>query len=141
MPGLCKRGLELNPQAPGHIVLAEIYVKQGRPQDALAEIEQMRTGSPFSLQMYAIAYRALGREKESDDSLQELITKHQTIAAFQIAEVYAFRNQADKGFEWLDRAYTQRDVGVALTKVSPLMKSLHNDRRFAAFLKKLNLPT
>jgi tetratricopeptide (TPR) repeat protein len=120
--------------------LAEIYVKQGRSQDALAEIEQMRTGSPFSLQEYAIAYHALGREKESEAALQELITKYQTIAAFQIAEVYAFRNQPDKAFEWLDRAYAQRDGGVALTKTSPLMKSLHNDPRYAALLKKLNLP-
>jgi hypothetical protein len=27
------------------------------------------------------------------------------------------------------------------TKVAPLLKSLHNDPRYAAFLKKLNLPT
>ncbi|HTG14006.1 MAG TPA: protein kinase [Blastocatellia bacterium] len=136
-----KRGLELNPQAPGHIFLAEIYVKRGRSQDALAEIEQMRTGSPFSLQEYAIAYHALGREKESDAALQELITKHQTIAAFQIAEVYAFRDQSDKAFEWLDRAYAQRDGGVSLTSVEPLLKNLHGDPRYTAFLKKLNLPT
>jgi hypothetical protein len=114
---------------------------QGKPQDALVEIEQLRPGSPFRLQESAIAYHALGREKESDAALQELITKYQTIAAFQIAEVYAFRNLSDKAFEWLDRAYAQRDVGVALTKVSPLMKSLHNDPRFVVFLKKLNLPT
>lgn len=134
-----KRSLELNPQGQGHILLAEIYVTQGRAQDALAEIEQMRTGSPFSLQESAIAHHALGREKESDAALQELITKYQTIAAFQIAEVYAFRNQSDKAFEWLDRAYAQRDVGVSLTSVEPLLKNLHGDPRYTAFLKKLKL--
>ena len=28
-----------------------------------------------------------------------------------------------------------------VTKVDPLLKNLHNDPRYAAFLKKLNLPT
>ena len=32
----------------------------------------------------------------------------------------------------------QEEIG---TKVDPLLKSLHNDPRYAAFLKKLNLPT
>jgi tetratricopeptide (TPR) repeat protein len=133
------KGLELNPQSQGHILLAEIYVIQGRSQDALAEIEHEREG-PIRLQHYAIAYHALGRKKESDAALQELITKHQTIAAFQIAEVYAFRTQSDKAFEWLDRAYALRDGGVSLTNVEPLLKNLHGDPRYTAFLKKLNLP-
>jgi len=60
--------------------------------------------------------------------------------AYQIADVYAFRNQSDEAFEWLDRAYAQRDSGLPTTKVDPLLKSLHNDPRYAAFLKKLNLP-
>jgi TolB-like protein/DNA-binding winged helix-turn-helix (wHTH) protein/Tfp pilus assembly protein PilF len=136
-----KRALELNPKASPRIILAEIYVMQGKSQDALAEIEQLRPGSPFRLQQSAIAYHALGRGKESDAALQELIAKYQTIAAFQIAEVYAFRNEPDKAFEWLDRAYAQRDGGVSLTKAEPLLKNLHSDPRYAAFLKKLNLPT
>jgi len=53
--------------------------------------------------------------------------------------VYAFRDQTDKAFVWLDRAYDQRDPGLMSTKVEPLLKSLHNDPRYAAFLKKLNL--
>ena len=60
--------------------------------------------------------------------------------AFSIAVVYAFRNQPDKAFEWLDRAYAEHDPNLDLTKVHPQLKNLHNDPRYAAFLKKLNLP-
>ena len=49
--------------------------------------------------------------------------------------------ESDEEFEWLDRAYAQRDRGLIETKVGPLLKSLHNGPRYAAFLKKLNLPT
>ena len=134
-----KRSLELDPQRnPSHIFLAEIYAVQGRSQDALAETEQEGTG-PLRLEDEAIAYHALGREKESDAALQELVTKYHTIDAYQIAEVYAFRKQPDEAFEWLDRAYSQRDGGLIETKVDPLLKSLYNDPRYVALLKKLNL--
>ncbi|SRR6266404_1566270 len=134
-----KRSLELDPQALSHIFLAEIYVIQGRAQEALAEIEQEQSDE-LRLEHYAIAYHSLGRGKESDTALQELITKYHTIDAYQIAEVYAFRNQPDQAFEWLDRAYAQRDGALEMAKVDPLLKSLHNDSRYTAFLKKLNLP-
>jgi TolB-like protein/DNA-binding winged helix-turn-helix (wHTH) protein/cytochrome c-type biogenesis protein CcmH/NrfG len=137
----CKKALELNPDVwPGPILLSQIYVMQGRPQDALAEIELVRY-NPIHAFLYAIAYYALGRKKESDAALSELILKYHAGYAYQIAEVYAFRNQSDEAFEWLDRAYAQRDGGLIGTKVDPLFKSLHKDPRFAAFLKKLNLPT
>ncbi|HET7107497.1 MAG TPA: winged helix-turn-helix domain-containing protein [Candidatus Acidoferrum sp.] len=135
-----KKGLELSPDTWAPLLLSKIYVMQGRPQDALPEIEQVR----FPLQrtfLYAIAYYALGRKKESDAALSELIAKYHADAAHPIAQVYAFRNQSDEAFEWLDRAYAQRDSDLMGTKVEPLLKSLHKDPRFAAFLKKLNLPS
>jgi hypothetical protein len=71
--------------------------------------------------------------------LRELITKYHASNASEIATIYAFRNQSDDALEWLDRAYAQRDPSLMSTKVEPLLKSLHNDPRFAALLKKLNL--
>ena len=135
----CKKALELNPEVFSIWNLSQIYIMQGRPQDALPEIELVRYG-PIRAALYAIAYYALGRKKESGSALSELIAKYHAGGAYQIAEVYAFRNQSDKAFEWLDRAYTQHDGGLAYTKVDPVLKNLHGDPRYAAFLKKLNLP-
>ena len=136
-----KKSLELSPDAfPGPGLLSKIYVLQGRPQDALPEIERVHRGFARAF-LYPIAYHALGREKESESALRELIAKYSKQAAFQVAEVYAFRNQPDKAFEWLDRAYAQQDSGLIGTKADPLLKSLHNDPRYAALLKKLKFPT
>jgi len=135
-----KKALELSPDVwPGSMQLSLIYLMQGRPQDALPEIELVRY-DPVRAVLYPIAYYALGRKKESDTALSKLITKYHAVYAYQIAEVYAFRNQPDEAFEWLDRAYAQRDSGLVGTKVEPLLKSLHNDPRYAAFLKKIHLP-
>jgi tetratricopeptide (TPR) repeat protein len=133
-----KKARELNPDVwPGPIQLSKIYIMQGRPQDALSEIELI----DYALErayLYPIAYDALGRKKESDTALRKLIANYPE-SAYAIAQVYAFRNQSDEAFEWLDRAYAQRNSGLISTKVNPLLKSLHKDPRFAAFLKKLNL--
>jgi len=136
-----KKALELSPDVGfSHFLLSRIYIIQGRPQDALPEIELVRYDTVRAF-MYPIAYYALGRKRESDAALSELVAKYHASSAYQIAQVYAFRNQSDKAFEWLDRAYAQHDSGLIHTKVDPLLKSLHNDPRFAALLKKLNLPT
>jgi TolB-like protein/DNA-binding winged helix-turn-helix (wHTH) protein len=133
----CKKALELNPEVSG--VLSQIYLMQGRPQDALREVERVHY-APLRAFLYALTYHALGREKESDAALRELKMKYHASNAFEIAAIYAFRNQPDEAFEWLDRAYAQRDPSMMSTKVQPLLNSLHDDPRFAALLKKLNLP-
>src|SRR6266852_1624070 len=135
-----KKALELNPGLPGdHEWLGLVYLGQGRVQDALVEIEREPMAA-LRLQGQAAAYSALGRKKESDVALRELIAKYQASAAFQIADVYAFRKEPDKAFEWLERAYVQHDGGVASTKWDPLLKNLRGDPRYMAFLKKLRLP-
>jgi tetratricopeptide (TPR) repeat protein len=136
-----KKALELSPDVwPGSFQLSQIYLMQGRPRDALPEIELVRH-DPARAVLYPIAYYALGRKKESDAALSKLITKYHASMAYQIAQVYAFRNQSNEAFKWLDRAYAQRDDGLIGTKVDPLLKNLHVDPRFATLLKKLNLPT
>ena len=92
------------------------------------------------LQGQAVAYYALRQKKESDAALNELIAKYQSQNALLIAEVYSFQKEPDQAFEWLDRAYVQHDTGVPETKASTLLKNLHCDPRYTAFLKKIHLP-
>jgi serine/threonine protein kinase len=61
-------------------------------------------------------------------------------AAYQVAEIYGYRGETDKAFEWLERAYKQRDGGLSQMKGDPLLRSLHSDPRWHAFLKKMKLP-
>jgi TolB-like protein/DNA-binding winged helix-turn-helix (wHTH) protein len=134
-----KKALELSPDVwPGAYLLSRIYLVQGRPKDALPEIELVRA-APQRACLHAIAYHALGREKESDAALSELITKYKARDPLQIAEVYAFRNQPDEAFEWLERAYAEHDESLMGTKMEPLLKNLHGDPRYTAFLQKLHL--
>jgi hypothetical protein len=51
--------------------------------------------------------------------------------------VYAARGETEAAFEWLERAYAQRDGGITFVTESPQFRSLHRDPRWAAFLKKM----
>jgi len=135
-----RKALELDPRYLWlHTVLGRIYLARSRPQEALAEAER-DTKTEFRLQGLALAYHALARKQESDRALAELIAKNQKDAAFQIAEVYAFRGEADAAFTWLERSYEQRDPGLTFIKGDPLLKNLERDPRYTAFLKKMRLP-
>ena len=87
-----------------------------------------------------LAYHALGRTGDSNAALSQLIADHQTNMAYQIAEVYAYRGEPDKAFQWLDRAYEQRDAGLRSLKIDPHMNRLRRDLRYRELLTEMNLP-
>jgi len=129
---------ELNPQHSSlHLIRSEILLMEGHPPEAVAEIER-ETSDWQKLTGEALAYSAAGRHQDSDMALRDLIAKHQNDCAYQIAEVYAYRGEVDQGFEWLDRAYKQRDPGVRELTNDPLMKSLLHDPRYAQLLRRMD---
>jgi TolB-like protein/DNA-binding winged helix-turn-helix (wHTH) protein/Flp pilus assembly protein TadD len=136
-----QKALDLNPQATYvHLTMGEALIVEGKPQQALAEIEK----EPIEwgkLTGQALAYHALGREQDSNAALASLIEKYGPAGAFQIGQVYAYRGEADRSFEWLERAYKQRDPGLPEIKTDPLFKNLRRDQRYAELLKKMRLPT
>jgi hypothetical protein len=135
-----QKGLDLNPQAAfGNFTRGLIFIAQGMPQQALAATEKERSDWA-KLTVQAVAEHALGREQDSRTALTELIGKHATDSAFQVAEVYAFRGERDNAFVWLGRAYEQRDTGLIMIKTDPLLAGLRHDQRYVELLKKMRLP-
>jgi TolB-like protein/Tfp pilus assembly protein PilF len=135
------KALELNPQAAiAHGDLGKILIAESKPRQALAEIEEEPT-EWAKLTGRGLGYHALGREQESNTALTGLIAKYHALAAYQIAEVYAYRGESDKSFEWLERAYEQRDPGLPKFNSDPLFKNLRHDPRYSNLLKKMRLPT
>ena len=136
-----QKALELNPQKTyDHFTLGEILLAQGHTQQALAEMEQ-EPAPIWRLTGEALTYQALGRRQDSNAALSRLIEEYQQNMAYQIAEIYAYRGQSDLAFDWLDRAYQQRDSGLRSLKIDPLLKGLHRDPRYADLLKRMHLTT
>ncbi|HEY2685060.1 MAG TPA: TIR domain-containing protein [Steroidobacteraceae bacterium] len=134
------RELEMTPESP--FVLNEFGILQlieGKAQDALATFRKIDF-VPLRLYGVAAAEHSFKDPNASQQALDELIAKHAAEGAYQVAEVYAWRGEKDKAFEWLDRAFTQQDNGLTSLKADPLMDSLRGDPRYKTFLRKMKLP-
>jgi adenylate cyclase len=115
-----------------------------RPQEALAVYGRINADDAgdngFRLTGIAMAEHDLGHALESKQALEEAIAKAAQIDAYQIAQAYAWTGQTEQAFAWLERAYRQRDGGLAQAiKTDPLLASIKSDPRYAAMLKKIHL--
>ena len=63
-----------------------------------------------------------------------------TGSEFQIAEASACLGDVDQAFRWLDAAVASKDPGIMWLRGNPLLGGLIGDPRYAALLRKLNLP-
>jgi len=79
------------------------------------------------------------RIPEADAALTRLSEGFADTAAYQIAEVYAYRGDKDRAFEWLERARRQRDSGLVGMRRDPLLVNLQRDARWNAFLHTMGL--
>jgi TolB-like protein/Tfp pilus assembly protein PilF len=137
---MIRKGIELQPSAAGfYYQLTIIELQRGDAAGALATAEQERP-SIFRDIAVALARQANPDRNAADGALRELIDKYSAGAAFQVAQAYALRNDPDNTFEWLDRAWANRDVGVLYLLYDPFVTRYRDDPRFAAFCRKAGLP-
>lgn len=90
---------------------------------------------------------SLGHARESQEAVDSLGARFGDYDAYQVAEIQAWRGEKDRAFEWLERAWKQHDGGFVAVlpnncslKCNPLLRNLRGDPRYAALLKKMNLP-
>ena len=55
------------------------------------------------------------------------------LLCFELGEI-------DQGFEWLEKAYEERDTVMIRLKVNPQFDKVRSDPRFKAMLKRMNFP-
>jgi tetratricopeptide (TPR) repeat protein len=131
--------LDLSPDFSGaRYRLGRVLLQKGKPEEALLEMQ--KEASPvYNNTGLAMAHHVLGNAGESQQALDRLVTDHAGSAAFQIAEVYGYRNEPDKAFEWLEQSLVIRDSGLAGTLGNPAFLGLRTDPRWRPFLEKLGL--
>jgi serine/threonine-protein kinase len=119
--------------------LGKVLLAQGDAPGALATMQQ-ELFPAYHLTGLAIVQHALGDAGASDATLQTFIECCEAIAAYNIAEIFAFRGDIDDAFEWLERSYDNRDSGMSLILADRLLVNLHDDPRWEPLLDKMGFP-
>ena len=133
------RVVELSPAAPwSHAGLGLAFIVKGKFEEA-AVAAQDDAAEWARLLVVAMARWSQKRIPEADAALARLTEGFADTAAYHIAEVYAYRGDKDRAFEWLERARRQRDGGLGFLRSDPFLANLQEDPRWNAFLHTMGL--
>jgi len=146
MRGRFDEALELNhrvlvlcPETPIALEsIAEIYLRQGSLERALAEMEKL----PYSHRLNNLKAQALfimGKEEESWAPTSEFLNMPEEVGPFAKAQIYALRGENDDAFKSLEVAFEQHNLGLANILLRVAFHHLEPDPRYPAFLEKLGL--
>src|SRR5262249_34088744 len=121
-----------------HYWLGMSELENGRREQALAEFKR-EVNDVFRLLGIAVGEHALGHREEAKSALQQLMSEDADDAAFQIAGAHSYIRDIDRAFEWLELANAHRDPGLVEVKAEILLRNLHGDSRWRAFLEQVGL--
>ena len=144
---LCLELIALDPDDSFlHNILAGIYIGQGNISEAveLAEkaVDLHRSNYVNFLKAeLARAYVLSGEREKAVQILDELLERPNegSTPSSVIAIVHASLGEMDEAFEWLDKAYEDRESWVVYFKTFPEWEILRSDPRGKEFLKKMGL--
>ncbi len=107
-------------------ITSTIIAPQSPPWATKESVAQCQREVPEGGQSLCLAgvYDRLGRKKEADAALEVAIKEYAGSEAFWIALMFADRRQDTRAFEWLDRAYRQKNPAIEYIKMphpNPIM--------------------
>jgi serine/threonine protein kinase/Tfp pilus assembly protein PilF len=125
--------------------LGETYEQLGMFDRAIDEFENAVVISgrrPLYLAGLGHAYAASGQPDKAVQIIQELqqASAIRYVPARVIAEIYIGLGDKDSAFEWLEKAYEQRNGWLVHINSNPRYDSLHSDARYEDLLRRMNLP-
>jgi len=132
-----QKTIELDPTFPqAQIYLGATYQQNSMFEEALAAWQKTGTHAGLGVITHAMA----GKREEARKMVGELKKEWGARNPTFIATVYAYLGEKDKAFEWLQKAYDQRDIFIFQLKVEPGYDPLRSDPRFQDLFRRMNFP-
>ncbi len=130
--------------APSYLWLGLALGEKGRHAEAL---EALRKAVPLSgsgpryLAGLGHGYAVAGEAEHARALLSELeiLSKQRYVSAYDFAVVYAGMGESESVFGWLEKAYQERSMWLALVNADSRFDPFHSDPRFQQLLTRLGL--
>jgi len=129
-----------------HHHLGELYLGKSMIKEAIAEVDksvELSGGVPLNIAAAVMAHYRFG-DKEVAERLFDSLKKrasHEYIPPMCFVYIYLVRGEADQAFEWVKKAYEERDGFLLWHRITP-MDCWHfpSDPRINELLDRLGLP-
>jgi len=140
-----RRAIEMEPNlALAHLWLGWIYMfPKVVDERALEHLQTaVNLGLTFALGWLGCAYARLGKKEEAFKILSQMdeLSKERYVSPFQRAVAYSGLGMYDQGFEYLERAYSQREPFFPLLSIDTGLffpQDFRLDKRFKALMRKM----
>jgi TolB-like protein/DNA-binding winged helix-turn-helix (wHTH) protein len=126
--------------------MGRAYESKGQMPQAISALEKSWQGSPENLRgrgfgMLASVYARAGRKVDAMRLVDSAIahSKRSHVSPCSVAIAYVGLGDHDRAFEWLEKAYKERDHSMVTLKVEPAYNPLRSDPRFVALLRRMKL--
>jgi DNA-binding winged helix-turn-helix (wHTH) protein/Tfp pilus assembly protein PilF len=125
-------------------LLGWTYLAHGMHEQASAEfieILQLQKTSPERIDALRQAYNAAGMRGYWHKwlELQNERIKRGQLSPFYAAQIYAFLDEKDQAFAYLQKAYTDRSLGLAALRYDPVFDNLRADARYTSLMQRIGL--
>jgi len=125
-------------------MLGLAYEQKSMFEESIVEFQKavaLSGGTPLPIALLGRAYAVSGKKDEALKVLDELneLSKSGYTSSYRIAAIYAGLEETKQAFEWLRRAYEERDAWLIWLRVDPVFDDLRSDRRFQELLRLVGL--
>jgi len=130
---------ELSPRYLGsNYKMGRALLLQGEYEAALASMIQ-EVSEGFRFKGIALAAHDLGQQAEFETAFDQLREGWGERWPSDVATIYARIGEADKAFEWLEKAAEEEDSRLYFHVHDPLMANIHSDPRWLPFLEHIGM--
>ena len=135
-----QRSLYLNPGITrSRYLLGLVSLRKDSAESALRLMDEEPDEGLRMLGIAVVRYY-MNDVVSSEEALQRSRQLPNGPRPYDVATAYAFRGQYEDALDWLELAYDQRDDGVILLLVDPLLEGLRSEVRWDRLIEKIGLP-
>jgi tetratricopeptide (TPR) repeat protein len=139
-----KKTLEMDPEFPlAHWMISYPYLEKGLYDEAIAHLEKAVEMSEATLFMGFLGY-AYGLDGKREEAIRILDTlqtmaEQRYVNPYSMAWVHAGLGEKDRAFEWLEKAFEEREGFLLYCGYMDISGALKDDPRYADLMRRIGL--
>jgi eukaryotic-like serine/threonine-protein kinase len=127
------------------------YEQKHMPAEAIAAFQkaidlsrstEVAEGKPEMLACVGHAYAIAGKQSEARATIERIMKvsgPSTYVSSYGVSLIYVALGDKDSAFQWLERAYQERDENFIHLKVDPRLDPIRSEPRFQELLRRVNL--